>query len=159
MDFLNCIDGLRHSSLNKVDFYTSHEALHLHYEQALTRKVETEWYNLSTHFPWIGMRTAHIDGAHVEYLRGIANPVGVKVGPEASSEWLEATLKTLNPNKEKGRLVLITRLGAKQIAHLLLSLSLLRVKPIFQLPGSVIRCTETQKQRKKGIKRAISIIF
>ena len=68
---------------HRVDFYTSHEGLHLQYEQAQTRYIERQqrWYNLSTHMPWIGMRTAQLDGAHVEYFRGIANPIGVKVGP------------------------------------------------------------------------------
>ncbi len=69
-------------SFGKVDFYTSHEALLLHYEQGQTRQVPRQWgwFNLSTHFPWIGMRTAQLDGAHVEYCRGIRNPVGLKVG-------------------------------------------------------------------------------
>ena len=66
----------------RVDFYASHEGLHLQYEQAQTRYIPRSqgWYNLSTHMPWIGMRTAQLDGAHVEYFRGIANPIGVKVG-------------------------------------------------------------------------------
>ena len=73
-----------------VDFFTSHEGLHLLYEQAQTTFVpETgRWYNLATHFPWIGMRTADVNGAHVEYFRGIANPIAVKVGPGMSAEQL-----------------------------------------------------------------------
>ena len=69
--------------MNRVDFFTSHEGLHLLYEQAQTRRVPHRegWYNLSTHFPWIGMRTAKLGGAHVEYFRGIANPIAVKIGP------------------------------------------------------------------------------
>lgn len=120
LDFLKSIDGLRNSSLDKVDFYTSHEALVLHYEQALTRKLrDGNWYNLSTHLPWIGMRTAKLDSAHVEFLRGIQNPIGLKIGPSATSEWLTAILQQLNPNREEGRLLLITRLGAKHIDTLL----------------------------------------
>lgn len=118
--FIEAIDGLRDSTINKVDFYTSHEALHLHYEQALTRCLHDGlWYNLSTHLPWIGMRTAKLDSAHVEFLRGIQNPVGIKIGPSATKEWLTETIKILNPQHEEGRLLLITRLGAKDIKKLL----------------------------------------
>lgn len=120
LDFLESIDGVKSSSINKVDFYTSHEALHLHYEQALTRsKQEDRWYNLSTHLPWIGMRTAQLDSAHIEYLRGIQNPVGIKVGPSANKEWITELLHIINPHKEPGRVLLITRLGAKEIENLL----------------------------------------
>jgi 3-deoxy-7-phosphoheptulonate synthase len=81
--FLETILGHTLSDLNRVEFFTSHEGLHLDYEQAQTRQVprRTSWYNLTTHFPWIGDRTRAIDGAHVEYFRGIANPLGVKIGP------------------------------------------------------------------------------
>lgn len=120
LEFLKAIDGLTASNLNKVDFYTSHEALHLHYEQALTRKVKDgKWYNLSTHLPWIGMRTAQMDSAHLEFLRGVENPIGIKIGPNASPEWLSELLRVANPNNEEGRLLLFTRLGAKHIAKLL----------------------------------------
>lgn len=116
MDFLKSIDGLQTSNLNKVDFFTSHEALHLHYEQALTRQVhDGKWYDLSTHLPWIGMRTAHIGSAHLEFLRGVENPIGIKVGPSATAEWLIDVLKQLNPQHEEGRILLITRLGASHI--------------------------------------------
>lgn len=115
LDFLEVIDGIS-PNLTKVDFYTSHEALHLHYEQSLTRQLKDGlWYNLSTHFPWIGMRTAETNSAHVEFMRGIQNPIGVKVGPNASSDWLLELLNILNPAKEEGRVVLITRLGAQQV--------------------------------------------
>jgi len=120
LDFLQVIDGTRSSNLNKVDFYTSHEALHLHYEQALTRKLKDgRWYDLSTHLPWIGMRTAQADSAHLEFLRGVDNPIGIKIGPSATPEWLTEVLKIANPNKEEGRVLLFTRLGAKQIDDLL----------------------------------------
>ncbi|WP_419420287.1 3-deoxy-7-phosphoheptulonate synthase class II [Legionella sp. D16C41] len=119
VEFLEAIDGIRSSSLNKVDFYTSHEALHLHYEQALTRQFEDGWYNLSTHFPWIGMRTAQLDSAHLEFLRGVENPIGIKVGPSATGDWLKEILTRINPKHEEGRVVLITRLGAKDISELL----------------------------------------
>lgn len=117
LDFLKSIDGLRHSNLSKVDFYTSHEALHLHYEQSLTRcSPDGKWTNLSTHFPWIGMRTAKPGSAHVELMRGIQNPIGIKVGKDTSPEWLTELLHLLNPHQEEGRILLITRLGASSIA-------------------------------------------
>lgn len=119
LDFLKAIDGIRSSNLSKVDFYTSHEALHLHYEQALTRQIKGDCYNLSTHLPWVGMRTAQIDGAHLEFLRGIQNPIGIKIGPSATPEWLTEVLALTNPQKEEGRLLLFTRLGTKNIASLL----------------------------------------
>ncbi|KTD61536.1 3-deoxy-7-phosphoheptulonate synthase class II [Legionella spiritensis] len=120
LDFLDCIDGLSSSNLNKVDFYTSHEALHLHYEQALTRKShDRHWYDLSTHLPWIGMRTAQLESAHLEFLRGVQNPIGIKIGPSATREWLQDVLKIANPEREEGRVLLITRLGADQIEQLL----------------------------------------
>lgn len=117
VNFMETISGSRVGALKRVDFYTSHEALHLHYEQALTRMVPRQegWFNLTTHFPWIGMRTADIDGAHVEYFRGIRNPVGIKVGPGADAVQLQAILKKLNPNSEMGRMVLIHRMGASKI--------------------------------------------
>lgn len=117
LKFLETISGQDAGSLKRVDFFTSHEALHLHYEQALTRQVPRQWgwYNLSTHFPWIGMRTAALDGAHVEYFRGIRNPLGIKVGPGMSVDWLSRLLDVLNPGREAGRIVLIHRMGEDQI--------------------------------------------
>lgn len=116
LDFLAAIDGLQASNLSNVDFYTSHEALHLHYEQALTRELQPEkWYDTSTHLPWVGMRTAQIDSAHVEFLRGIQNPIGIKIGSSVNMEELKALIAHLNPNHEHGRLMLITRLGHQAI--------------------------------------------
>src|SRR6185295_8854102 len=93
--------------------------LHLLYEQAQTRRVphRTGWYNLSTHFPWLGMRTAKLGGSHVEYLRGIANPLAVKVGPSLSPETLVELADVLDPQREPGRLTLIHRFGHQQIAE------------------------------------------
>jgi 3-deoxy-7-phosphoheptulonate synthase len=119
LNFLEVINGIRASNLSKVDFYTSHEALHLHYEQSLTRMLNGEWYNFSTHLPWIGMRTAQLDSAHLEFFRGIKNPLGIKVGPSASPEWLREVIERINPMKEEGRILLFTRLGAQQIERLL----------------------------------------
>jgi 3-deoxy-7-phosphoheptulonate synthase len=91
--------------------------LHLPYEQAQTRFIERQqrWYNLSTHMPWIGMRTAALDGAHVEFFRGISNPIGIKVGPSMSAEWVQGLIAALNPRNEPGRVVLIHRMGIKDI--------------------------------------------
>ncbi len=119
--FMETITGRDVGSLRRVDFYTSHEALHLHYEQAQTRQVPRQWgwFNLGTHFPWIGMRTAALDGAHVEYFRGIRNPIGIKVGPGMDQEWLVALLEKLNPAREMGRIVLIHRMGEANIEQYL----------------------------------------
>ena len=119
--FMETLTGMPIHEFSRVDFFTSHEALLLWYEQAQTRQVPRNpgWYNLSTHFPWIGMRTADVGGAHVEYCRGIRNPIGVKVGPAMSADWLLALCRVLNPDEEPGRLTLIHRMGATKIeAHL-----------------------------------------
>lgn len=107
------------ASFSRVDFFTSHEALLLHYEQALTRQVPRHpgWFNLSTHFPWIGMRTAALDGAHVEYFRGIRNPVAVKVGPSVTPDQLLPLMDVLNPDDEPGRLTLVHRMGNAAIGE------------------------------------------
>jgi len=121
LDFFESMRGQPVEESDRVDFYASHEGLHLLYEQAQTRYItrQKRWYNLSTHMPWIGMRTAALDGAHVEFFRGIANPVAVKVGPGMSAEWVQGLVATLNPTNEPGRLTLIHRMGAKNIdAHL-----------------------------------------
>jgi 3-deoxy-7-phosphoheptulonate synthase len=117
LDFFEATSGGPLHEANRVAFYSSHEGLHLHYEQAQTRFIERQnrWYNLSTHMPWIGMRTAALDGAHVELFRGISNPMGIKVGPSMSAEWMQGLIATLNPNNEQGRIVIIHRMGAKDI--------------------------------------------
>ena len=95
--------------------YSSHEALHIPYEQSLTREVDGKWYLLSTHLPWIGMRNAFIESAHVEFLRGISNPIGLKVSSNLSPKFLVQLVERLNPLAEHGRLLLITRMGADLI--------------------------------------------
>jgi 3-deoxy-7-phosphoheptulonate synthase len=117
LDFFESMSGQRVHAATRGDFYTSHEGLHLLSEQAQTRFIERQkrWYNLSTHMPWIGMRTANIDGAHVEYFRGISNPIGVKVGAAMSPEWLQALVQVLNPQNQPGRLTFIHRFGQKDI--------------------------------------------
>jgi len=117
LDFFESISGSQAHSTRRVEFYTSHEGLQLPYEQAQTRYLEhrEHWYNLSTHFPWIGMRTAQLDDAHVEYFRGIRNPIGIKLGPGMTRDWLLKLLDVLNPDNEAGRLTLIHRFGASGI--------------------------------------------
>ena len=112
--FMETLTGCVLADINRVDFFSSHEGLHLLYEQAQTRHVprHTGWYNLSTHFPWIGERTRALDGAHIEYFRGIANPIGVKIGPAATPDEVLALAQVLNPQNEPGRLTFILRLGA-----------------------------------------------
>jgi 3-deoxy-7-phosphoheptulonate synthase len=115
--FMETLAGRQVGEMNRVDFFTSHEGLHLLYEQAQTRRVPHRdgWYNLSTHFPWIGMRTARLGGAHVEYFRGIANPIAVKVGAATAPEALVELIGVLSPHNEPGRLTLIHRFGAGEI--------------------------------------------
>ena len=100
--------------INETEFYTSHEALLLPYEQALTRVDSTtgDWYGCSAHFLWIGDRTRQVDGAHVEFLRGVRNPIGIKVGPTSTADDLKRLLDLLNPDDEPGRITLISRMGA-----------------------------------------------
>ena len=119
--FMETLTGSVLADINRVDFFSSHEGLHLLYEQAQTRQVprHTGWYNLSTHFPWVGDRTRALDGAHIEYFRGIANPIGVKIGPSAAPDEVLALAKVLNPQNEPGRLTFILRFGAQQVERCL----------------------------------------
>jgi 3-deoxy-7-phosphoheptulonate synthase len=118
LDFMVSITGVDSEALRRVHIFTAHEALALPYEQAQTRRVPRRpgWYNLSTHFPWIGMRTAQLDGAHVEFFRGVENPMGIKVGPAMSAEWLTGLLDALDPERIPGRITLMMRMGAGQVA-------------------------------------------
>ncbi|HRG15673.1 MAG TPA: 3-deoxy-7-phosphoheptulonate synthase class II [Pseudomonadota bacterium] len=119
--FMETLAGETLGSFTRVDFFTSHEALLLHYEEAVTRQVPRNpgWFNLSTHFPWIGMRTAALDGAHAQYCRGIQNPVGLKVGPTVTPDQLLPVIDFLNPHNEPGKLTLIHRMGAAKIGSAL----------------------------------------
>ncbi|MDP7070771.1 MAG: 3-deoxy-7-phosphoheptulonate synthase class II [Phycisphaerales bacterium] len=123
--FMETLSGISVADISRVDFYTSHEGLLLPYEAALTREVPRRrgWYNLSTHFPWIGMRTASLDEAHVEFFRGIRNPIAIKMGPSlepaAMQPFLNRLMDTLHPDDEPGRLTLIHRYGADEVAEFL----------------------------------------
>lgn len=116
--FMETLSQLDADQLSRVDFYTAHEGLHLHYEQAQTRRVPHRpgWYNLACHMPWIGMRTNDPGGAHVEYFRGIENPIGVKIGPAMARDRLLRLIDLLLPEEQPGRLTLIHRFGAEKIA-------------------------------------------
>jgi 3-deoxy-7-phosphoheptulonate synthase len=112
------IDLEREATLHQVDFFTSHEALILGYEEALTRRdsLTGEYYDCSAHLLWVGERTRQLDGAHVEFLSGIHNPVAAKLGPTATPEEVLALCERLNPRREPGRLVLVARMGADRVA-------------------------------------------
>ncbi len=115
IELMESISGESTQNIDRIEFFTCHEALLLHYESALTRKINGKWYNLSTHYPWIGMRTAYVDSGHIEYMRGIANPIALKVGANMHASELERLIKTLDPDNEPGRLSLIHRFGVKNI--------------------------------------------
>ncbi|MCZ6835648.1 MAG: 3-deoxy-7-phosphoheptulonate synthase class II [Planctomycetota bacterium] len=152
--FMEVLAGQRVEEMGRVDFYSSHEGLLLPYEQAQTRQVPRRegWYNLSTHFPWIGLRTAEVDGAHVEYFKGIVNPIGLKIGVETSDEQLGKLLDVLHPDDEPGRLTLIHRYGAHDIAS-----NLPRHQKVVQASGkTVLWCCDPMhgntERTKSGIK-------
>ena len=112
------VNSKTHRTLRETDFYTSHEALLLPYEEAFTRKdsLTGEWYDTSAHMLWIGDRTRQLDGAHVEYMKGIKNPIGIKAGPTMDTDDLLKLVETLNPENEAGRLNIIVRMGADKLA-------------------------------------------
>jgi len=113
--------GQHIDKLSQVEFYSSHEGLSLYYESGLTRQVprRSGYYDLGCHLPWIGERTRRLDGAHVEFFRGIRNPIGVKLGPKTTPEDVVALADALDPDCEKGRLVFIARLGAGNVRKVL----------------------------------------
>jgi 3-deoxy-7-phosphoheptulonate synthase len=115
--FMEAVLGREPDAMKRIDFFTSHEGLSLHYEEAQTRRVPRRdgWYNLSTHFPWIGLRTAKSDSAHVEYFRGIRNPIALKIGPPTDPEDLLRLLDILDPERVPGRITLTHRMGADRI--------------------------------------------
>jgi len=121
MDFVSSIGADKDHRLRTVDFFTSHEGLLLGYESALTRKVPVrdDYYDLSAHMLWIGDRTRNIDEAHVEFFRGVANPIGVKVGPSSNADEIIEVVKRLNPKNELGKIVLISRFGKDKVRKFL----------------------------------------
>ena len=120
---LRFMEALHESSveeLTRVDFFTSHEGLNLHYESSQTRASRAGGpFDLTTHFPWIGERTRSLDGAHVEFFRGVENPVGVKLGPSVGADQLLGLIDALNPSNEPGKVALVTRMGASRVSDVL----------------------------------------
>ena len=115
------INGNSVRQLNETDFFTSHEALLLQYEEALTRVDSTsgKWYDVSAHMLWVGDRTRQLDGAHIEFLKGIENPIGIKVGPSTKTDELLKILDVLNPANESGKITLICRMGHEKVENIL----------------------------------------
>jgi 3-deoxy-7-phosphoheptulonate synthase len=128
--FMEALGEQKVEELSRVEFFTSHEGLNLLYESAQTRRVPRRdgWYCLTTHLPWIGERTRQVDGAHVEFFRGIANPVGVKVGPTADPAGVVELVRALNPAREPGKVVVIVRMGASNVGD--------RLRPILEGVGA-----------------------
>ena len=125
LDFMTaCGFDTDDAAMRQVELYTSHEALLLGYEQALTRKdsITGDWYDCSAHMLWIGERTRELDGAHVEFLRGVHNPIGCKIGPSTSPSDALALCEALNPEKIPGRLTFISRMGAQKVGDVLPSI-------------------------------------
>lgn len=117
ISFMESLGEASVADLGRVEFFASHEGLNLRYEAAQTREVPRRegFYDLSTHLPWIGERTRAVDGAHVEFFRGIRNPVGVKLGPTTEPDALIRLLDAMNPDNEAGKLMLIVRMGADKV--------------------------------------------
>jgi 3-deoxy-7-phosphoheptulonate synthase len=119
--FMEALGESTIEELTRVDFYTSHEGLNLHYESAQTRQVPRRagWYDLTTHFPWIGERTRAADGAHLEFFRGVENPLGIKLGPTTTGDQVLRLVDILNPRNEPGKMALVTRMGAGKVGDVL----------------------------------------
>lgn len=119
--FVETISNNQIDAMRQVRIHTSHEALNLYYDSAQTKQVPHNkgWYNLSTHMPWLGNRTRELDGAHVEYFRGIRNPVGIKVGPPFSNDEVVRLIEKLNPENVEGKVTLITRMGRDNVSAML----------------------------------------
>ena len=117
IDFVESTGVRSTASLKMVELFCSHEGLLLDYEEAMTEKVAEKWYNLGAHSLWIGDRTRQLDGAHVEYFRGLENPIGIKAGPSMNPSELVELITRLEPANQPGRITIITRLGADIVAE------------------------------------------
>lgn len=156
-------------SLRETDLYTSHDALLLHYEEALTRQdaLTRDWYDCSAHMLWIGERTRGADDAHVEFLKGVANPIGLKCGPTIEPDDLLKLIDVLNPDNEPGRLTLIARMGADTLAERLPRLLRLTRKEgreviwsIDPMHGNTIKSASGYKTRRfENILREVEQFF
>lgn len=158
MDFMRTIGADHEPTTKSIDLFMSHEGLLLEYESQLTRPVtargssQAKYYNLGTHFLWIGDRTRQLDGSHIEYFRGLENPIGVKVGPSMKPEELVPLLDILNPNFEVGKVTLITRYGAGKIKDFLPS----HIKAVQKSEHKVVWCCDPMhgngKNTSTGVK-------
>lgn len=119
VNFMETITPNEFNTLQKIDMYTSHEGLNLWYDSAQTQRVPRRegWYNLSAHMVWLGNRTRDLGGAHVEFLRGIRNPIGIKIGPNYDLDHTLKLIERLNPTHEQGKIVLITRFGKDEVEN------------------------------------------
>lgn len=158
--FMELLGGANPDFMRRVDFFTSHEGLLLDYESALTHKVSVPgtdsvgWFNLGAHMLWLGERTRQLEGAHAEYLRGIENPIGIKVGPSADPAEIISLVRFLNPTNIPGRITVITRMGAGRVKGALPALvSALRDAKVFvtfscdPMHGNVIKTQDGIKTR------------
>jgi len=168
INFVESFDGGNSEVIGKTDFFISHEGLLLGYEEALTRRnpLSGNYYNLGAHMLWIGERTRKIDGAHVEYFRGIENPIGIKLGPSIEKNELEQLIETLNPNNAKGKITLISRMGIDNIDKLLPLLKTVKKKEYNvtwscdPMHGNIINTDEKIKTRNfNDILSEISLTF
>ena len=163
LDFMDAV-GINSNTtpeLRSVDFYTSHESLLLGYEECLTRVDSTsgDWYDTSAHMLWIGDRTRQPDGAHIEFVRGIKNPIGMKCGPSLDSDELLKLIDLINPSNEEGRLTLITRYGADNLDDHLPKLIKAVEKEGKKLFGLVTLCMEILLKLQMDIKLDHLIVF
>ena len=154
--FMESLGGIREEALGSIEFYTSHEGLMLGFEEAMTRFVpeRDRYYNLGAHMLWIGERTRQLDGAHVEYFRGIANAIGVKIGPTSDPTDVVALIRRLNPTNEPGRITMITRFGAdkaeKGLGRLIEAIKLAQIKVLWSVDpmhGNIIKTKNNIKTR------------
>jgi len=158
--FINAC-GADPAELRSVEFFTAHEALLLDYESALTR---VDWrtgksYDLSAHFLWVGERTRDLEGAHLQFARSIRNPIGVKVGPRANPDDVVSLVQFLDPERQPGRLTLITRMGAGAVRDLLPPLVKKSKRVVTRWFGFVTPCTATLVRPAPGIRRGIFQTF
>lgn len=125
---LDCLDFMAHIGadnpfvsevLERTEIFTSHEALLLDYEETLTRKASEGWIDGSAHYIWVGERTRDLDGAHIEFVRGVENPIGIKIGPTLEGDELTKLLDIVNPRCEVGKVTLISRYGHQNVPPLL----------------------------------------
>jgi 3-deoxy-7-phosphoheptulonate synthase len=156
VSFMSTFGGIKEDRLSQVDFFTSHEGLLLGFEESMTRHIDHDgkYYNLGAHMLWIGDRTRQLDHAHIEYFRGISNPLGIKWGPSADPQEMTEVIEALNPNNEEGRIVLITRFGDGKVeASLPAAIEAVQKKGLNVLwssdpmHGNVIKTTEGIKTR------------